>query len=211
MTTSTTQRPAARGRKPRGELIVAGTVAVIGVVVLTRTVTMDVPDNGAFLGPQFFPYVVAALLLVLSALLVLQHVSREPVDAGDTDDGDMDAGDTDDGDTDDGDTDDGDTEAGDGAAERRLGGPSESDAPPPIDWKPFGMVAATLVLHVVLLEPLGWLIAGAGLFFGVSYALGGRNVLRDIGVAFVMSAVAQLAFSAGLGMALPAGILGAVV
>ncbi|MCR3720291.1 MULTISPECIES: tripartite tricarboxylate transporter TctB family protein [Prauserella salsuginis group] len=201
MTTSTTQRPAARGRKPRGELIVAGTVAVIGVVVLTRTVTMDVPDNGAFLGPQFFPYVVAALLLVLSALLVLQHVRREPVDAGDTEPGDMDAGDTDDGDT----------EAGDGAAERRLGGPSESDAPPPIDWKPFGMVAATLVLHVVLLEPLGWLIAGAGLFFGVSYALGGRNVLRDIGVAFVMSAVAQLAFSAGLGMALPAGILGAVV
>ncbi|MBB3049535.1 putative tricarboxylic transport membrane protein [Prauserella isguenensis] len=196
MTTTTTPRSTARGRKPRGELLVAGTVAVIGVVVGVRTVTMDVPDNGAFLGPQFFPYIVSGLLLVLSALLVVQHLRGAPADTaavGTTDTHKADADDV-----------------ADGAAGRGEAA-SESDVPPAIDWKPFGLVAATLVLHVVLLEPLGWLIAGAGLFFGVSYALGGRNVLRDLGVAFVMSSVAQLAFSAGLGMSLPAGILGAVV
>lgn len=187
MTTTTTPRSAASRRKARGELLVAGTVAAIGLVVLVRTATMDVPDNGAFLGPQFFPYLVSALLLVLSALLVVQHLRGVRADTTDTDDTEVEG------------------DAGRGGAE------SESDGPPAIDWKPFGLVAATLVLHVVLLEPLGWLIAGAGLFFGVSYALGGRNVLRDLGVAFVMSSVAQLAFSAGLGMSLPAGILGAVV
>ncbi|KID32153.1 Tripartite tricarboxylate transporter TctB family [Prauserella sp. Am3] len=190
MTTTTTPRSPVGGRKARGELIVAGTVAVIAVVVLVRTAAMDVPDNGSFLGPQFFPYVVGALLLVLSALLVVQHLRRAPAtETAGTESADDEPADD-----------------GKGAA-----GGSESDTPPAIDWKPFGLVAATLVLHVVLLEPLGWLIAGAGLFFGISYALGGRNVLRDLGVAFVMSAVAQLAFSAGLGMALPAGILGAVV
>lgn len=202
MTTTTTPRSAASGRKPRGELLVAGTVAVIGLVVLVRTVTMDVPDNGAFLGPQFFPYLVSALLLALSALLVVQHLRTAPADATGSD-------------TTGGDTTDADAAGSDGADAEGDAGPggteSESDGPPAIDWKPFGLVAATLVLHVVLLEPLGWLIAGAGLFFGVSYALGGRNVLRDLGVAFVMSSVAQLAFSAGLGMSLPAGILGAVV
>lgn len=186
MTTTTPPRSAATGRAPRGELIVAGTVAVIGIVVLARTAAMDVPETGAFLGPQFFPYIVGVLLLVLSTLLVVQHFRRdspedtEQADAGQTD-----------------------TEPADGVA--------ESDGPPAIDWKPLGLVAGTLVLHVLLLEPLGWLIAGAGLFFGVSYALGGRNVLRDLGVAFAMSALAQLAFSVGLGMSLPAGILGAVV
>ncbi|OLT39121.1 hypothetical protein BJF85_07215 [Saccharomonospora sp. CUA-673] len=161
---------------------------------------MDVPDNGAFLGPQFFPYLVGALLAVLSALLVVQNLRGTPAPAtADTDT----------------------ASAADGSDERADTGVDEStddstpatdsDAPPAIDWKPFGLVALTLVLHMALLQPLGWLIAGAGLFFGISYALGGRNVLRDLGVAFVMSSVAQLAFSAGLGMALPAGILGAVV
>lgn len=185
MTTATTPRPAASGRKPRGELIVPGMVAVIGIVVLARTVTMDVPDTGAFLGPQFFPYIVGALLLVLSALLVVQHVRK--------------------------DTDDTDSQPGADTVDEEGGAASESDAAPAIDWRPFGLVLVVLALHVVLLEPLGWLIAGAGLFFGISYALGGRNVLRDIGVAFVISSAAQLAFSSGLGMALPAGILGAVV
>ncbi|MCP2254298.1 putative tricarboxylic transport membrane protein [Prauserella aidingensis] len=197
MTTTTTPRSAASRRKARGELLVAGTVAAIGLVVLVRTATMDVPDNGAFLGPQFFPYLVSALLLALSALLVVQHLRAAPADATGSDTTDVDAA------------------GSDGADAEGDAGPggtgSGSDGPPAIDWKPFGLVAATLVLHVVLLEPLGWLIAGAGLFFGVSYALGGRNVLRDLGVAFVMSSVAQLAFSAGLGMSLPAGILGAVV
>lgn len=197
MTTTTTPRNAARGRKPRGELLVAGTVAVIGVVAGVRTVTMDVPDNGAFLGPQFFPYVVCSLLILLSALLVVQHVRGNHDDTAVA--ADADAATDADADTD--------ADAGD----EPTAASAESDSPPPIDWKPFGLVAATLVAHVVLLEPLGWLIAGAGLFFGISYALGGRNVLRDLGVAFVMSSAAQLAFSTGLGMALPAGILGAVV
>lgn len=80
-----------------------------------------------------------------------------------------------------------------------------------VDWKPLGVVGATLLLHLLLLDVLGWIIAGALLFWGVSYALGSRRVLRDLGISFVVAAAVQLGFSAGLGLNLPAGILLGVV
>lgn len=79
------------------------------------------------------------------------------------------------------------------------------------DWKPLGIVGATLLLHLLLLQFLGWILAGALLFWGVSYALGSRRVLRDLGIALVVAAAVQLGFSAGLGLNLPAGILLGVV
>lgn len=79
------------------------------------------------------------------------------------------------------------------------------------DWKPLALVGGTLLLHLLLLEVLGWILAGALLFWGVSYALGSRRVLRDLGIAFVVAAAVQLGFSAGLGLTLPAGILLGVV
>ncbi|GAB3285295.1 tripartite tricarboxylate transporter TctB family protein [Parasphingorhabdus pacifica] len=87
----------------------------------------------------------------------------------------------------------------DGAAEV----PRESST----DWKSLGIVAATLVLHLLLLNLLGWLLAGALLFWGVSYGLGGRRVLRDLAISLVISSAVQVAFSAGLGLSLPSGIL----
>ncbi|GAB2742920.1 tripartite tricarboxylate transporter TctB family protein [Salinifilum aidingensis] len=171
--------PVTRRAKPRGELVVALLVAAIAATLLVRTASMDVPGTSGYLGPQFFPAVVGVLLLVLSALLVLQHL-RAPAPPTEQEHADESA-------------------------------PSEAAGAPGMDWKPFGIVVATLVLHVLLLEPLGWLIAGAGLFAGVSYALGGRHVLRDIGIAFVLSSAAQLGFSAGLGITLPAGVLGGVM
>lgn len=80
-----------------------------------------------------------------------------------------------------------------------------------IDWKPLGFVGGTLLLHLLLLDVLGWILAGALLFWGVSYALGSRRALRDLGIAFVVAAAVQLGFSAGLGLNLPAGILLGVV
>lgn len=181
-----TTTPDTRRAKPRGELVVALLVAAIGATLLVGTATMDVPGTSGYLGPQFFPAVVGVLLLVLSGLLVVQHL-RAPAPRIEQ------------------------TSQVDEEPTAAASAPAETTGAPGIDWKPFGIVALTLVLHVLLLEPLGWLIAGAGLFFGVSYALGGRHVLRDIGIAFVLSSLAQLAFSAGLGITLPAGILGGVI
>ena len=48
----------------------------------------------------------------------------------------------------------------------------------------------------LLLDPVGWIIAAAVLFWGVAYALGSRRPVFDIGVRLVMSSVIQLIFGA---------------
>lgn len=80
----------------------------------------------------------------------------------------------------------------------------------PLAWfetRPALIVLAGLVVHTALLEPLGWLFAGALLFWIVAYAFGARAYLRDAIVALSMSAAVQVGFSLGLGLGLPGGIL----
>ncbi len=73
--------------------------------------------------------------------------------------------------------------------------------------RPVLVVMAGLVVHVALLEVLGWLLAGALLFWVVAYAFGARAHLRDAVVALSMSAAVQVGFSLGLGLSLPGGLL----
>ncbi|MBE9375405.1 tripartite tricarboxylate transporter TctB family protein [Saccharopolyspora sp. HNM0983] len=97
-------------------------------------------------------------------------------------------------------------------AARELRGSSAAEEPAGSpDWKPLGLVAATLVLHLLLLDVLGWILAGTALFWGISYALGSRSVLRDLAIALVVAAAVQLGFSAGLGLNLPGGVLLGVI
>jgi putative tricarboxylic transport membrane protein len=71
-------------------------------------------------------------------------------------------------------------------------------------------VLGSLVAFIVLLRPLGWILAAAMLFWGVAYALGSRRPVFDISVALVVSSVIQLAFGYALGLNLPAGFLAGV-
>lgn len=77
--------------------------------------------------------------------------------------------------------------------------------------RPVLLILAGLVVHTALLEILGWLIAGALLFWIVAYAFGARSYLRDAVVALSMSAAVQVGFSLGLGLVLPGGFLGMVL
>ena len=79
-----------------------------------------------------------------------------------------------------------------------------------IDWRCLGIVVASLTVFILLLQPVGWLLSAALLFFGVAYALGSRRYLFDAVLSLVFSSVIQLAFVAGLGLNLPAGILGGI-
>lgn len=76
-----------------------------------------------------------------------------------------------------------------------------------VDWPPVGIIVLTLAVHVALLEPLGWLLSGALLFWGVAYAFGARTWARDALVSLSMSAAVQVGFSLGLGLNLPGGVL----
>ncbi|SIO90494.1 tripartite tricarboxylate transporter TctB family protein [Nocardiopsis sp. JB363] len=80
----------------------------------------------------------------------------------------------------------------------------------PLAWfegRPVLLVLAGLVVHTALLEFVGWLLAGALLFWVVAYAFGARAHLRDAIVALSMSAAVQVGFSLGLGLNLPGGFL----
>ncbi|MFL1376046.1 MULTISPECIES: tripartite tricarboxylate transporter TctB family protein [unclassified Nocardiopsis] len=83
-----------------------------------------------------------------------------------------------------------------------------------LEWfeaRPVLIVLAGLVAHIALLEFLGWLLAGALLFWAVAFAFGARAYPRDAVVALSVSAAVQVGFSLGLGLSLPSGILGWVL
>ena len=85
---------------------------------------------------------------------------------------------------------------------------------PGLAWfeaRPVLLVLVGVAVHTALLDVLGWLIAGALLFWIVAYAFGARAYLRDVVVALSMSAAVQVGFSLGLGLALPGGFLGTVL
>jgi putative tricarboxylic transport membrane protein len=63
------------------------------------------------------------------------------------------------------------------------------------------------LLFVATLELAGFIIASTLLFMCVAAGFGSRRLLRNAAVALVLSAVLYVAFTRGLGLALPAGVL----
>jgi putative tricarboxylic transport membrane protein len=77
----------------------------------------------------------------------------------------------------------------------------QPDLPPPL------AVTAGLVLQMVLMKPAGFVIASAVLFVAVAYAFGSRRLALNAAVGLVLCAVTYVAFTRGLGLVLPAGVL----
>ena len=75
------------------------------------------------------------------------------------------------------------------------------------DWTTVLMLAAAFVANALLIEPLGWPISGAILFFGSAFALGSRHYIRDAVIALALSFGSWYLFAFGLGVVLPVGIL----
>jgi putative tricarboxylic transport membrane protein len=69
------------------------------------------------------------------------------------------------------------------------------------------MLAAAFVANALLIEPLGWPVSGAILFWGSAFALGSRHPVRDLVIAVVLSVGTWYLFVLGLGIALPVGVL----
>ncbi|GAA1019091.1 membrane protein [Acrocarpospora pleiomorpha] len=94
------------------------------------------------------------------------------------------------------------------------GDPEESedvDARAPADWRGVGLVSVIFLIFAALLDLLGWVIAGALLFFGLALALGARDRLRAAVVAIILAVATYLAFVKGLGVTLPGGLLSGVI
>lgn len=78
------------------------------------------------------------------------------------------------------------------------------------DWPSVAWTIGGFLLFTITLEFLGWILAGALLFWFVARGMGSRRTLFDVSLALVVSSAIYLAFDVGLGLNLPSGLLGGI-
>ncbi|MGW0535419.1 tripartite tricarboxylate transporter TctB family protein [Streptomyces sp. NPDC003032] len=86
-------------------------------------------------------------------------------------------------------------------------GGEDIDLSEPADWRTVLLLAGVFLATAVLIEPLGFPVAGALLFWGSAYALGSRHLDRDPLIAAGLSVVTYGVFNNLLGVPLPGGPL----
>ena len=77
----------------------------------------------------------------------------------------------------------------------------------PIQWPALGYLGLALLLNLFLLEPAGFVIAASAQFWLAARAFQSRRPGRDAVVAVLLSVLVYLAFTRGLGLTLPSGVL----
>lgn len=83
----------------------------------------------------------------------------------------------------------------------------DADPTLPTDWRAVGLLGVALILYLLLMQPAGFIPASMILFTGAAFAMGSRRTVRDLLLGLVLSVVLYLAFTAGLGLRLPLGVL----
>jgi putative tricarboxylic transport membrane protein len=81
----------------------------------------------------------------------------------------------------------------------------------PGDWRTVGLLVALFVALIVLVNPLGWVIAGTLFFAGAATTLGSRHYIRNIAIGLVLALLSFYGFYSGLGIPLPAGVLDGIL
>jgi putative tricarboxylic transport membrane protein len=81
----------------------------------------------------------------------------------------------------------------------------------PGDWRTVGLLVGLFVVVILLVNPLGWAIAGTLLFAGAATILGNRHYVRNIVIGAALAIASFYAFYSGLGIPLPAGILDGIL
>lgn len=76
------------------------------------------------------------------------------------------------------------------------------------DWPALAWCVGGFLAFALTLDLLGWILAAALLFWCVARGIGSHRPLFDVSLALVVSSAAYLAFSVGLGLHLPSGLLG---
>jgi putative tricarboxylic transport membrane protein len=81
----------------------------------------------------------------------------------------------------------------------------------PGDWRTVGLLVGLFVAVILLVNPLGWAIAGTLLFAGAATILGSKHYIRNVVIGVVLALASFYAFYSGLGIPLPAGILDGIL
>ena len=158
-----------KSKKIGGELAFAGSLLILGLVVLYDTSKMLVPPGSGTVGPQIFPYVVSGFVIFISLGLFIQIFRGN------------------------------------------LGVPEGTEFGEVVektDFKSLAMVAGSMLTYPLLIERAGFIIATSVVFFGVAFAYGAKNLLKNLVISIIFSLIVYFSFSKGLNVGLPAGILG---
>ncbi|MEU9652127.1 tripartite tricarboxylate transporter TctB family protein [Streptomyces sp. NPDC048110] len=86
-------------------------------------------------------------------------------------------------------------------------GGEDIDLSEPADWRTVLLLSGFFLGAAALIEPAGFPVAGALLFWGAAFALGSRRVERDPLIAAVLSLITYVVFDKLLGVPLPGGPL----
>ncbi|MEY4498296.1 MAG: hypothetical protein RJA40_401 [Actinomycetota bacterium] len=158
-----------KSKKIGGELAFAGSLLILGLVVLYDTSKMLVPPGSGTVGPQIFPYLVSGFIIFISLGLFIQIFRGN------------------------------------------LGIPEGTEFGEVVektDFKSLSMVAGSMLTYPLLIERAGFIIATSVAFFGVAFAYGAKNLVKNLIISIVFSFIVYFTFSKGLNVGLPAGILG---
>ena len=158
-----------KSKKIGGELAFAGSLLILGLVVLYDTSKMLVPPGSGTVGPQIFPYLVSGFISFISLGLFVQIFRGN------------------------------------------LGVPEGTEFGEVVektDFKSLAMVAGSMLTYPLLIERAGFIIATSVAFFGVAFAYGAKNLLKNLIISIGFSFIVYFAFAKGLNVGLPAGILG---
>ena len=158
-----------KSKKIGGELAFAGSLLILGLVVLYDTSKMLVPPGSGTVGPQVFPYLVSGFVIFISLGLFVQIFRGN------------------------------------------LGVPEGTEFGEVVektDFKSLAMVAGSMLTYPLLIERAGFIIATTVVFFGVAFAYGAKNLLKNLVISIIFSFIVYFAFSKGLNVSLPAGVLG---
>ncbi|GAA0919247.1 tripartite tricarboxylate transporter TctB family protein [Pseudonocardia zijingensis] len=79
------------------------------------------------------------------------------------------------------------------------------------NWRGVLSVVAAVALCAAALEAVGWVVAGAVLFYLCLYAFGSRQPAKDLVVSVVLAIASFYLFYLGLGIPLPPGVLAGVL
>ncbi len=165
------------------ELTMPLILVLAALYLIYGMVTMDVPTNADFPGPRFFPGVVTGVILGLVLLQVIASVRAwrrgTLVELGEDDD-----------------------------QRRQSGLVVEAGTQSRLNVRALVWIVGTFLVFSVLLEVLGWILAGALLFWSIAHAFGSRRTVLDIVIALTVSSAAYIIFDMALGLSLPSGILG---
>lgn len=202
----------AGNRSGLGEFVLVAVLAGIGLWLLLGHVSMEVIGE-TVPGPLFMPTIVGISSLALAGLLtfdILIKPRRQPFgsdapspssvspdllsDLGDLDKDNLAE------------------ETGRGRSTVDPGGEvgGASAEHEKTDWKTVILVFLIFAGVVLILPYAGWIITSSLLFFALAQVLGKSSWIFDLSLGFIMGSVTYFLFSVGLGISLPAGLIGGI-